>query len=168
VSARTVYLGLGSNLGERAPTLDEALRRLPERDVEITRRSGLYETAPVGDLDQPWFLNAVAEGRTALGVRRLLEVCLEVERLLGRDRSSPSFRPGGPRTLDLDLLLYGQERIEEAGLVVPHPRLHLRRFVLAPLSEIAPDLMHPVLRRTARELLAACSDPSEVRLSTPG
>ena len=163
----TLYLGMGSNLGDREGTLRRAGPLLAERGIPVSRLSGLYETAPVGDTDQPWFLNAVAEAHTGLPPRLVLEALLGVERALGRDRSGPGFRPGGPRSLDLDLLLYGMKRVHEADLEVPHPRLHERRFVLVPLADLAPDLVHPVLGKSVRELLQACGDTSEVRPSSP-
>lgn len=159
----TVYLALGSNLGDRSGTLERAAGLLGERGIPVARLSGLYETAPVGDTGQPWFLNAAAEAHTGLPPRLALETCLAIERALGRDRTAPDFRPGGPRTLDLDLLLYGEKKIREEGLEIPHPRLHLRRFVLVPLAEIAPGLVHPLLGRSVRDLLADCPDASEVR-----
>ena len=129
------YVGLGSNLGDRAETLRVALERLAAtQGVEVVAVSSLRETDPVGPVtDQPRFLNGVAAVETTLGPRRLLEVLLAIEAGLGRARTGP---PGGPRTLDLDLLLYGEERIDEPGLHVPHPRLHERPFVLEPLEEL--------------------------------
>jgi 2-amino-4-hydroxy-6-hydroxymethyldihydropteridine diphosphokinase len=153
-----VYLGLGSNLGHREATLDEALRLLDERGLGVRRVSSLYLTEPVGGPPQDWFVNAVAAGVTSLGAAELLEACLGVERALGRVRQARN----GPRTLDLDLLLYGEATIERPGLVVPHPRLHERRFVLVPLAEIAPGLRHPRLGLTAAELRDRCPDPSRV------
>lgn len=136
------FVGLGSNLGDREGTLRAAVGRL--RSLSTTRVVGvstLRNTEPVGYVDQPRFLNGVVELETELSARRLLGVLLELERDFGRDRSvSP---PRGPRTLDLDLLLYGREEIEEPGLEVPHPRLHERRFVLEPLAELDPALEVP-------------------------
>jgi 2-amino-4-hydroxy-6-hydroxymethyldihydropteridine diphosphokinase len=129
------YIGLGSNLGERGQTLRAALNRLTANPkVEVVAVSSFHETDPVGPVrDQPRFLNAAAELETTLGPRRLLDLLLQVETELGRTRDGPA---GGPRTLDLDLLLYGDEQIDEPGLQVPHPRLHERAFVLEPLEEL--------------------------------
>ena len=141
----TAYVGLGSNLGDR-----EALLRRAAELIGTARLSSIRETEPWGFEDQPRFLNAVAELDTGLTARRLLDRLLEVERLLGRERTGPRF---GPRTIDLDLLLFGEETIDEPGLVVPHPRLHERRFVLEPLAELAPDVRIPG-RGTVRAALA--------------
>jgi 2-amino-4-hydroxy-6-hydroxymethyldihydropteridine diphosphokinase len=135
------YVGLGANLGDRERTLREALEALAAEDgVEVVAVSTVRETEPVGVGEQPLFLNGAAELGTTLTARELLEVLLAVEQRFGRVRA-----PGehGPRTLDLDLLLYGDEVIEEPGLTVPHPRLHERRFVLEPLAELAPGLVVP-------------------------
>jgi 2-amino-4-hydroxy-6-hydroxymethyldihydropteridine diphosphokinase len=137
-----VFVGLGSNLGDREGMLRravEAVSELPE--TEVSRVSTLRETEPVGILDQPRFLNGVVEIETELSPRELLEGLLAIERSLGRVRSGVP--PGGPRTIDLDLLLYGDVRIAEPGLEVPHPRLHERRFVLEPLAELDPALEVP-------------------------
>lgn len=159
-----LYLGFGSNLGDREENIRVAARRLSELGIPVHPMSRLYETAPVGDTDQPWFLNSVGQASTGLTPGQVLEVLMEVEVDLGRDRTSPDFRPGGPRPIDLDLLLYGDLQVRQEGLSVPHLRLHERRFVLTPLVEIAPDLIHPVLQRSARELLRECGDTSEIRL----
>ena len=136
------YVGLGSNLGEREATLREALTRLSELDgVAVAAVSSFRETDPVGNVDQPRFLNAAAEIETSLGPRELLDRLLEVERSLGRDRSREE--RWGPRTVDLDLLLYGGETVAETGLEVPHPRLAERTFVLEPLLELDPGLRLP-------------------------
>jgi 2-amino-4-hydroxy-6-hydroxymethyldihydropteridine diphosphokinase len=136
------YVGLGSNLGERESTLRAAVGRLRAvPGVEVRAVSNFRDTDPVGYLDQPRFLNGAVELETTLSARTLLGVLLELERAFGRDRSSgPSM---GPRTLDLDLLVFGDETIDEPLLEVPHPRLHERRFVLEPLAELAPDLEIP-------------------------
>ena len=140
------YIGLGSNLGDR----EESIRRAAEL-IGARRLSTIRETEPWGIEDQPFFLNAVAEVETDLPPRRLLDRLLEVERTLGRTRDGIRF---GPRTIDLDLLLYGEETIDEAGLQVPHPRLHERRFVLEPLAELEPGLVVPG-RGPVSALLAA-------------
>jgi 2-amino-4-hydroxy-6-hydroxymethyldihydropteridine diphosphokinase len=135
------FVGLGSNLGDRERTLRAALDLLGRRPgVRVRRVSGFRETAPVGYVDQPDFLNAAAEVETTLGARELLDQLLGVERSLGRSREGPRF---GPRTIDLDLLLYGDAVVDEAGLTVPHPRLHERRFALEPLAELDPTLEVP-------------------------
>ena len=136
------YVGLGSNLGDRDGTLTAAvgrLRNLPE--TKVVRVSTLRDTDPVGYVDQPRFLNGAVELETALPARRLLDELLELERQFGRNRAAVPAR--GPRTLDLDLLLYGEDVIAELGLEVPHPRLHERRFVLEPLAELDPSLEVP-------------------------
>jgi len=135
------YVGLGSNLGDREATLRAALELLGDDVVAV---SSFRETDPVGYLDQPRFLNAAAALETGLEPRPLLERLLEVERGLGRTRDGPRF---GPRTIDLDLLLYADRVIAEPGLVVPHPRLAERRFALEPLAELDPDLVVPGLGR---------------------
>jgi 2-amino-4-hydroxy-6-hydroxymethyldihydropteridine diphosphokinase len=158
-----VFLGLGSNLGDREAALEGALGRLAARGFRLTRRSSFWLTEPVGGPPQSWFLNAVAEGETALRPEALLGACLAVEREMGRLRAERN----GPRTIDVDVLFFGDERLFTAALVIPHPRLHERLFVLEPLAEIAPDLVHPVLGLTVRELVARCPDPSVVRLHAP-
>ena len=137
-----VYVGLGSNLGDREGTLRAALGRLRHlHETKVLRVSTLRNTEPVGNLDQPRFLNGAAELETSLSARRFLDALLELERAFGRDRASVPAQ--GPRTLDLDLLLYGAETIDEPLLNVPHPRLQERRFVLEPLAELDPDLEVP-------------------------
>jgi 2-amino-4-hydroxy-6-hydroxymethyldihydropteridine diphosphokinase len=135
------YVGLGSNLGDREATLLRALELLAsEAGVAVTMVSAFRDTEPVGYADQPRFLNGVAAVDTELPAHELLERLLGVERSLGRRRNGPRF---GPRTIDLDLLLYGDATIEEPGLSVPHPRLGERRFVLEPLAELDPSLTLP-------------------------
>jgi 2-amino-4-hydroxy-6-hydroxymethyldihydropteridine diphosphokinase len=148
------FIGLGANLGDREAQVRRALLALAGLPgTRLVAASSLYRSAPVGVGAQPDFINAVAEIQTALGARALLEALLAAERRFGRRREFP----GAPRTLDLDLLLYGDRVIAEPGLVVPHPRMHERAFVLAPLAEIAPDIAIPGKGR-AGTLLAACTD----------
>lgn len=143
----TAYVGLGANLGDRRVAIEEALRRLAdEPGIDVTATSTIRKTAPVGYTDQPAFLNGVARLETSLTAPELLDRLLAVERALGRERTGPRF---GPRTIDLDLLLYGDVTLDEPGLTVPHPRLHERRFVLEPLVELDPDLTLPDGRSAA-------------------
>jgi 2-amino-4-hydroxy-6-hydroxymethyldihydropteridine diphosphokinase len=136
------FVGLGSNLGDREGTLRAAVGRLRSMAAtRVVRVSSLRNTEPVGYVDQPRFLNGAVELETELPARELLGALLELERVFGRDRGGVP--PRGPRTLDLDLLLYGAEEIVQPGLEVPHPRLHERRFVLEPLAELDPDLEVP-------------------------
>jgi 2-amino-4-hydroxy-6-hydroxymethyldihydropteridine diphosphokinase len=145
------YIGLGSNLGDREATIRAALERLAAGEgIELEAVSSLRETDPVGYVDQPRFLNGAAALRTKLSPRALLERLQEVERELGRDRSGPRF---GPRTIDLDLLLYGSEQIDENDLQIPHPRLAERRFALEPLAELDSALEVPG-KAPVRALLA--------------
>ena len=135
------YVGLGSNIGDRERMLWSAVHMLTfNPEVDVAAVSSIRETDPVGLEDQPRFLNAAAAIDTELGPRALLDLLLSIERELGRTREGPRF---GPRTIDLDLLLYGDEVVDEPGLAVPHPRLHERRFALEPLAELDPDLTVP-------------------------
>ena len=143
-----VAIALGSNLGDRGRYLRDAIAAL-HRSISGFRVSPFYDTAPVGVGDQPRFLNAAATGSTTLPARQLLETLLGIESQCGRTRPYP----GAPRTLDLDLILYGDQIIEERDLIVPHPRFRERRFVIEPLAEIAPDWIDPVTKRTMRELM---------------
>ena len=151
---------MGSNLGDRKSHLDRALEQLPQAGVEVKRLSSVYETEPVGLRAQPWFLNLVVEGETELFPLQLLRRLQSIEIAMGRRRSAAS---GGPRTIDIDILFYGNFVIESDELIVPHPRLPERRFVLEPLMEIAPGLRHPVRHLTVRELRAATPDRSAVK-----
>ena len=159
MSTHTVYLSLGSNLGGRAAYIERALARLGEEGVRIVRRSSFYQTEPVEFLDQGWFLNIAAEAETELMPRQLLRVIRGIERELGRKRIVKS----GPRTIDIDILLFGANIMNAAELEIPHPRMTERRFVLVPMAEIAPSLRHPALRSTMTELLASTKDRSQVR-----
>ncbi|MGC1617743.1 MAG: 2-amino-4-hydroxy-6-hydroxymethyldihydropteridine diphosphokinase [Candidatus Acidiferrum sp.] len=155
----TVYLSLGSNIGDREPNLRAAIAALPPAGVRIKQVSSLYETEPVDHLDQPWFLNCVLEAETELPPQVLLHVLHSIESQLGTKKKFSK----GPRKIDVDILLYGEETIDTPDLQIPHPRMLLRRFVLAPLAEIAPALQHPSWRTTAAQLLAQSSDKSRVR-----
>ena len=155
------YIGLGSNLGDRAGNLLFAIREMLDAGLRITRLSQVYETEPVETFPQPAFLNMVAE----LNVdslpppAELMTKLLEIERSLGRTRDTAK----GPRTIDLDLLLYGEETCNNEVLTLPHPRLHVRRFVLVPLAELNPTLRHPSLQQTISELLDETPDRAEVK-----
>ena len=163
----TVYIGFGSNVGNRLDFCDRAvtlLSLLPHS--QLTGISLLYETEPVHDHAQPgdgWFLNGVVRLDTDLTPRSLLTVLREIERALGRDDAHRS----GPRTIDLDILFYGQHVIKEPGLTIPHPRLHQRRFVLMPMNELDPLWVHPTLKQSVAQLLTEVSDQPQVRLMFP-
>lgn len=193
----TVYIGLGSNLGDREANLHEAGTRIQEL-IKVVGQSSIYETEPVGLSEQPWFLNQVIEGivlqpaslTTSYATRdevddklarsriftiqaqAFLSELLKIETGLGRERTSVN----GPRVIDIDLLLFGDRIINHSkedkslpgiNVVVPHPRMHTRRFVLEPLCEIAPELIHPILAKTFQEILASLDDPSIVRRYDP-
>jgi 2-amino-4-hydroxy-6-hydroxymethyldihydropteridine diphosphokinase len=148
---KTVYLGLGSNIGDREGHLRAALDRLASGDLRVLRESPVYETEPLELTAQRWFLNQVVEAETSLFPKQLLARVGRIERVLGRVRGVPN----GPRTIDIDILLYGSAVVRAAELEIPHPRLAARRFVLAPLADLCPELRHPVTRKTVREMLEA-------------
>jgi 2-amino-4-hydroxy-6-hydroxymethyldihydropteridine diphosphokinase len=154
-----VFLSLGSNVGDREKNLRAAIAALPKLGVRIKKVSSIYETEPVDLLEQPWFLNCVVEGETTVPAAALLKKLRELERQMG----SKKLVPRGPRLIDLDILVYGRQTIDTQELQVPHPRMHLRRFVLAPLAEIAPGLKHPSWSGTAAQLLATSEDKSAVK-----
>jgi 2-amino-4-hydroxy-6-hydroxymethyldihydropteridine diphosphokinase len=162
--ATKAYVGLGSNLGDRAGNLLLAVRGMMEASLCVTRVSSIYETEAISEVQQPLFLNMVVEiGNTLPTPEQVMARLLRIEFALGRIRELKD----GPRTIDLDLLLYGDVEKETDFLRLPHPRLHERRFVLEPLAEVAPKLVHPVMKKSAAELLESVNDRSVVQRWTP-
>lgn len=159
-SIANAYVGLGSNLGDRAGNLLLAVRGMMDASLEVVRLSAIYETEAVGTFPQPAFLNMVAEvrGSTLPTPEQMMARLLRIEYALGRTRAVPL----GPRTIDLDLLLFRSEKRDTQYLTLPHPRLHQRRFVLEPLAQLCPDLVHPTLRQTVGELLLQSADTAAV------
>jgi 2-amino-4-hydroxy-6-hydroxymethyldihydropteridine diphosphokinase len=159
-----VYLSLGSNVGNREQNLAHAIERLaPLGDVVSV--SSFYETEPVDFADQPWFLNCAVVLETEKMPEQFLSAALRIEKKMGRDRETA--QPKGPRTIDIDILLFGKAVIDTPALTIPHPALHERRFVLEPLAEIAPDVRHPIIKKTIRELRDALPSGPAVRRLPP-
>jgi 2-amino-4-hydroxy-6-hydroxymethyldihydropteridine diphosphokinase len=163
MDAEVVYLSLGSNVGAREQNLHAAIAALPGAGVVVRRVSSFYETEPVDYLEQEWFLNCVAEVDTDLPPMALLRALRGIESKMG----SKKLIAKGPRLIDIDILLYGQQTIDTPELQVPHPRMTQRRFVLVPLAEIAPRLRHPGWRGTVEQLLAETPDKSKVQRFAP-
>jgi 2-amino-4-hydroxy-6-hydroxymethyldihydropteridine diphosphokinase len=165
MALKQVYLSLGSNMGDREQNLSLALQFLEQAGVRVAARSSLYETAPQDIIDQPWFLNMAVRAETSLFPLQLLTLLHRIERELGRFRGQDVIRRG-PRTIDIDILLYGSVRMETPQLVIPHPRMTQRRFVLEPLLEITPHLSHP---RSKQRLSSYLKDVAgqNVRKLTP-
>jgi 2-amino-4-hydroxy-6-hydroxymethyldihydropteridine diphosphokinase len=159
MAEKIVYLSLGSNLGDREENLRAAIAALEDAGVRVTRVSPFYETEPVDFLEQAWFLNCAVEGETEVAAMELLRALRGIELRMG----SKKLVAKGPRLIDMDILLYGAETIDTPELQVPHPRMHLRRFVLVPLAEIAAEAGHPSLKKTMKELLEETPDRSSVR-----
>jgi len=152
------FLSLGSNLGKRAKNLAEAVRLLRENGAEVVRASAVYETEPVDQLDQPWFLNQVLQVRSSLAPHALLGLAKSIE---ARMKRIPTVAKG-PRTIDIDILFADDLVVALPNLTIPHPRLAQRNFVLVPLCEIAPEIRHPILGQTIRELAPASADRARV------
>ena len=157
----TAYIGLGSNMGDKSGNILKSLDLLGQfKKIKVVKRSSFYETEPVGYEDQDWFVNAVAELETELSPRELLDALMKIEQNMGRKREIK----WGPRTIDLDILLYDQLCLNEPDLIIPHPRMHERAFVLVPLAEIAPNVKHQSLDRTINELLKSLDSAKLVKL----
>ena len=157
-AASLAILGLGSNVGDRRSRLQRTIGNLASSRLEVVQASSLYLTEPVDYPDQTWFLNQALLVRTRLSPYRLLACCLEVEEAQGRQRRLPR----GPRTIDVDILLYADRILSDPKLTIPHPRFHLRRFALTPAAEIAGDWKHPRLGLSLAGLLERCRDPAQV------
>ena len=159
----TVYLSLGSNIGNRAENLRAAIVALGGAGVRVGKVSSFYETEPVDFVEQAWFLNCAVEGETEISAEELLRALRGIETRMG----SRKLVAKGPRLIDMDILLYGQETMDMPDLQVPHPRMHLRQFVLVPLAEIAPEAVHPRMKKNVKQLLEKTPDCSVVRRFDP-
>ncbi len=156
----TAFIGVGSNLGTPSENCEKAIRLLhTQSDIEVVARSSLYESEPVGDVDQNWFINAAVAVKTSLEPVALLNILLNIEKKMGRERREK----WGPRIIDLDLLAYGNWVVHSDSLTLPHPEMTKRRFVLLPLSEFAGDYTHPVKNKTIHALLKELPESPQVR-----
>jgi 2-amino-4-hydroxy-6-hydroxymethyldihydropteridine diphosphokinase len=156
---KTAYIGIGSNVGDSQRNCHEAIERIGASDgCRVISASAFYLTEPVGNKNQEWYVNGVVSISTAMRARDLLNALLQVEANMGRVRTVK----WGPRIIDLDILLFGQDIIDEIDLKIPHPMMHLRKFVMAPVAEIAPEIIHPVLGKTMTELLMEIAENSQV------
>src|SRR5258708_5938064 len=160
---KKVHLLLGSDVGDREEDLRAAIAALGDARVRVTRVSSFYETEPVDFLEQAWFLNCAVEGETEVAALELLQALRGIELRMG----SKKLVPKGPRRIDMDILLYGSETIDTPELQVPHPRMHLRRFLPVRLAQISPDIMHPALKTTVKQLLQESPDRSTVGRTDP-
>jgi 2-amino-4-hydroxy-6-hydroxymethyldihydropteridine diphosphokinase len=161
---KRVFLALGSNMGDRQANLEQAIGALEAEGVHIVRRSSIYETEPQELREQPWFLNMAIECETTLFPIQLVATTQRIERALGRDRGLRAV-PKGPRSIDIDILLFGKAQLDTPKLAIPHPRMLERRFVLEPLVEIAPSLRHPATRRLFKDELGKVSSQKLKRFS---
>ena len=164
MASESVFVLLGSNLGDRQLLVNQACRMMEERCGKIVAKSRLYESEPWGFKSEHWFLNQVVEISTSLSPDELMDTLLLIEKELGRDRSTPH-EGYVSRPMDLDILYWGYGLIADGQhVIVPHPRLHLRRFTLLPLCDVAPDYVHPILKKTNRQLLDECQDQGIVKM----
>ena len=158
-----VYLSFGSNVGNRQANIETALKYMLDAKLKMRKCSSVYETAPWGNTNQSAFLNTAGIFETDLSAKKLLDEILTIEKSMGRERTEK----WQPRIIDIDILFFNNKIVNEKELIIPHPEMHKRKFVLVPLAEIAPDFIHPVLKKSIRHLLRECTDDSQVVIAAP-